>query len=132
MVSGLTSIRRATMRRLAMTFSIVAGLAASAPQVVSAADIYGGPTISRGDRAADATVGCDRGTVWDGYRCLPVAPRAYYAPPVYAEPEYVEEVYVAPPVYAPRVVEFYAGPHYAYAGPRYGWRGHHRHHGWRW
>ena len=77
--------------------------------------------------------GCQRGQVWNGYRCewarprLSEAPPAYEAPPVYeappiyaAPPVYVAPpVYLAPPVYVaryyrPPVVRYYAGPRYVW------------------
>jgi hypothetical protein len=120
------------MRGLAI-LAAAAGLAALVPTVAPAAEL---------DLPRD---GCERGQVWNGYRCEWARPRMSEAPPVYREAPPVYEsyaeydeapvyfarpAYVGPPVY---VAPFYRAPVVSYyAGRRYVWsHGHHRHHRWR-
>jgi hypothetical protein len=120
------------MRALAVLAVAAAGFTAFIPNVASAAEL----DVPR--------EGCERGQVWNGYRCewarpqFSEAPPVYRAPPVYESyaeyeeaPVYVApRVYVAPPLY---VAPIYRAPVVRYyAGPRYvGSHGHHRHHRWR-
>ena len=142
------------MRVLAILTLACAGFTASI-QGVSAAELLDDPRVQR-ERAPEARfVGCARGAVWDGDRCVHAerrherevyrerevhVERTYRTRPVYETYAYrPKTVYVAPapvyvapapvyvaPVYRPPVIAFYAGP-------RYGWGGHHhhRHHSWR-
>ena len=125
------------MRAVAILAVAAAGFAAFVPNVASAAEL---------DLPRE---GCERGQVWNGYRCEWARPRVSEAAPVYrAAPVYesyatyeVAPVYIAPPIYVARPV--YVAPIYRapvvryYAGPRYVWshgprgHGHHRHHRWR-
>ena len=142
------------MRMLPIYTLVCAALAASISGV--SANGLEGSRVER-ERGPEARfVGCARGAVWDGDRCVHVEARrerevyrerevhvekTYRARPVYETYAYQPKtVYVAPaPVYvAPRPVYVVPAPVYVapvyrpavvavYAGPRYRWRGHHHH-----
>jgi hypothetical protein len=145
---------RETMRAFAIAIFAATAVAASVPEVTSAAEIMGGPRVAA-DRAPEARlVGCPRGTELIRGRCVLTAPQARRSRKVYVtrtyqrRPVYVAQVYrprtvyVAPTYYAPPV---YVAPIYRrpvvriYAGPRYVWghrhlhhrHFHHRHYAWR-
>ena len=125
------------MRAVAILAVAAAGLAAFVPNVASAAEL---------DLPRE---GCERGQLWNGYRCEWARPRvseapvyrgapvyesyaAYEVAPVYAAPP----VYIAPPIYlepiyrAP-VVRYYGWPRYVWGHGNQGHHGHHRQHRWR-
>ena len=91
------------MRGLAILAAAAAGLAALVPTVAPAAEL---------DLPRD---GCERGQVWNGYRCEWARPRVSEAPPVYREarPVYRE----APPDYE-SYAEYEQAPVY-FARPAY-------------